>query len=147
MTTAAALLTLWNVALTAFLLWLVARFFHFGRGVKEGNVVAVLEREVQLREKGEKNLATLRENVGKLQEKSRKSLRRVGVVRFNPYNDVGGDQSFAVTLLDEEGNGLVFSSLHGREGTRVYAKPVRAGESQEYSLSDEEKEAIKVARK
>lgn len=147
MTTAITLFTLWNVALTALLLWLAARFFHLSGGVKERNGVAVLEREVQLREKGEKNLATLREKVGQLQEKSRKALRRVGVIRFNPYNDVGGDQSFAVTLLDEEGNGLVFSSLHGREGTRVYAKPVRAGESQEYSLSDEEKEAIKVARR
>lgn len=147
MTAEVALLTLWNVALTALLLWLVGRFFHLGRGVTERNVVAVLEREVQLREKGEKKLTTLKKEVGQLQENSRKSLQRVGVIRFNPYNDVGGDQSFVVALLDGEGDGLVFSSLHGREGTRVYAKPVKLGEGREYSLSGEEKEAIKVARK
>lgn len=141
------LLALWNVIVTVLLLWLVGKFLHLGAGVKEKNVVAVLDREVLLREKMEKSLATLKEEVAHLQQKSRKSLRRVGVLRFNPYNDVGGDQSFAVALLNEEASGLVFSSLHGREGTRIYAKPVEKSEAKEYSLSEEEKEAIKVARK
>ncbi len=75
---------------------------------------------------------------------SRYSLQRVGLVRFNPFADTGGDQSFAVAVLDRLGNGFVFSSLHGRSGTRFYAKPLRNGQSS-YQLSDEEAEAVKSA--
>ena len=70
--------------------------------------------------------------------------QRVGVVRFNPFSDTGGDQSFAIALLDSEGNGIVLSSLHGRTDTRVFAKPVSAGRSR-HALSDEEQEAIRRA--
>ncbi len=75
---------------------------------------------------------------------SRYSLQRVGVVRFNPFGDTGGDQSFVVALLDRLGNGVVISSLHGRAGTRFYAKSLKNGHSS-HSLSDEEEEAVKSA--
>jgi len=65
-------------------------------------------------------------------------------VRFNPFEDVGGDQSFAIALLDQHGNGLVLSSLHNRAETRVYAKPIQAGRS-EYTLSAEEQQALAQA--
>jgi len=68
-------------------------------------------------------------------------VQRVGVVRFNPFPDAGGDQSFAVALLDAEGTGLVVSSLHGRAETRVFAKAVSGGHSK-HSLSTEEQDAI-----
>ena len=53
-----------------------------------------------------------------------RAFQRVGLVRFNPFEDTGGNQSFALALLDAEGNGWVLSSLHARTGTRVYAKPI-----------------------
>ncbi len=73
------------------------------------------------------------------------ALHRVGVVRFNPFSDTGGDQSFAVALLDGHDDGVVFSGLHSRAGCRVYAKPVTGGTST-YNLSAEEQEAIQKAR-
>jgi len=76
--------------------------------------------------------------------KEKKHVQKVGVVRFNPFKDIGGDQSFSIALLDEEDNGLVITSLYGREGNRVYAKPIEGGQSK-YQLSDEEKEAISRA--
>ena len=75
---------------------------------------------------------------------AQRSIQKVGVVRFNPFADTGGDQSFAVALLDAEGNGVVLSSLHGRADTRIFAKPVRAGRSK-HALSDEEQDAIRKA--
>lgn len=72
------------------------------------------------------------------------SVQKVGVVRFNPFSETGGDQSFSVAFLDGNNNGVVITSLYGREETRVYGKPVKEGES-EYSLSKEEKEAIQQA--
>ena len=72
---------------------------------------------------------------------SRRSLQWLGVLRFNPFDDVGGDQSFAVALVDGYGNGVVISSLHMRDVTRVYAKPLKKWEA-EHHLTDEEKQAI-----
>ena len=72
------------------------------------------------------------------------SIQRVAVVRFNPFADTGGDQSFAIALLDARGDGIVLSSLHSRSDTRIFAKPVSGGRSG-HPLSDEEQEAIRQA--
>ena len=79
-----------------------------------------------------------------LEALSQQSIQKVGVIRFNPFADTGGDQSFAVALLDAAGNGVVLSSLHGRADTRIFAKPVQAGRSK-HALSDEEQDAIRKA--
>ncbi|MGH2379246.1 MAG: DUF4446 family protein [Candidatus Limnocylindria bacterium] len=71
----------------------------------------------------------------------RRAVQRVGVVRFNPFPDAGGDQSFAIALLDAEGTGLVISSLHSRSDTRVFAKAIANGRSR-HALSAEEQDAI-----
>jgi len=73
------------------------------------------------------------------------SIQRVGVVRFNPFKEVGGNQSFSIALLDGNEDGIVITSLYTREGNRVYGKPIRKGQS-EYILSDEEKKAIEYAK-
>ena len=79
-----------------------------------------------------------------LQALAQQSIQKVGVVRFNPFADTGGDQSFAIALLDANGNGLVLSSLHGRADTRIFAKQVQGGRSK-HALSDEEQDAIRKA--
>jgi hypothetical protein len=72
------------------------------------------------------------------------AFRRIGLVRFNPFEDTGSNQSFALALLDASGNGFVVSSLHARAGTRVYAKVVTGGRA-ETQLSQEEAEALSAA--
>ena len=72
------------------------------------------------------------------------ALQRVGVVRYNPFQDSGGDQSFALALLDHAGTGILISSLHGRAETRIFAKQIENGKST-YSLSEEEQQAIRAA--
>jgi len=79
-----------------------------------------------------------------LEVRSRGSLQHIGLVRFNPFEDTGSDQSFAIALLDDRRDGIVLSSLHGRGQTRVFAKPVEGGEST-HTLSDEEAQAIRIA--
>lgn len=74
----------------------------------------------------------------------RGSFGRVGLVRFNPFEDTGGNQSFALALMDGHGDGFVVSSLHSRTGTRLYAKAIAAGAS-DTALSDEESEALRQA--
>jgi len=74
------------------------------------------------------------------------TMQWIGVIRYNPFRDTGGAQSFALVVVDARGDGFVLSSLHARENTRVYAKPLSQWDS-EYTLTDEEKEAISRARR
>jgi hypothetical protein len=79
-----------------------------------------------------------------LEAAARRAFSRVGLVRYNPFEETGGNQSFALALLDASGDGWVLSSLHARSGTRVYAKAI-AGGRLEAALSDEEAAAIRQA--
>jgi hypothetical protein len=79
-----------------------------------------------------------------LDARTKRSLQHIGLVRYNPFEDTGSDQSFAIALLDDAQDGIVISSLHGRAYTRIFAKPVTSGGS-EHALSDEETQAIRVA--
>lgn len=81
----------------------------------------------------------------KTEEKLRQSVDRAELVRFNAFDNMGSDLSFALALLNQEGNGIVLSSINSREESRVYAKPVTAGAST-YHLSDEEKQALDKAK-
>jgi len=71
----------------------------------------------------------------------RRSFQRVGLVRYNPFEETGGNQSFALALLDAGGDGWVLSSLHARSGTRVYVKAIKSGRA-DTGLSDEETAAL-----
>jgi len=79
-----------------------------------------------------------------LDGRTKRRLQHVGLVRYNPFDDTGSDQSFAIALLDDARDGIVISSLHGRANTRIFAKPVTNGGSG-HNLSDEETQAIRVA--
>jgi hypothetical protein len=72
------------------------------------------------------------------------SVRRVALLRYDAFEDVGGRLSFSCAMLDEHGTGVVITSINGRQETRVYAKPVTARTSS-YNLSAEEEEAIRQA--
>ena len=81
-----------------------------------------------------------------LEDISAKTIHKTGIIRFNPFNDMGGNQSFAIALLNAKNNGFVISSLFIQEGNRVYTKEVKNGKSS-HSLSKEELEAIEKAIK
>lgn len=93
-----------------------------------------------------KQFEELKKKVENISQNSKTSIQKVGMVRYNPFSDVGSDQSFSIALLDGDNNGIVITSLFSRDGNRVYGKPVKNGQS-EYSLSGEEKKAIEKATK
>ena len=72
------------------------------------------------------------------------AIQRVGVVRYNPFEDTGSNQSFVLAMLDARGDGFVLSSLHARQATRMFLKPVRSGRA-DSAVSEEEAEAIRLA--
>lgn len=86
----------------------------------------------------------LTETDAALREELARTIQRVGVVRFDAFDDMGGRLSFSLALLDAAGDGVVVTSINGRQDTRVYAKPVTRGSST-HNLSEEEAEAIRQA--
>jgi len=92
-----------------------------------------------------KDFRKLSKEVKTLRKEGDLSIKRVGVVRFNPFKEIGGNQSFSIAFLDAHNDGLVITSFYGRETNRVYAKPVKKGRSK-YLLSKEEKKAIEKAQ-
>ena len=141
-----------SLALAFIVIWLARRlrrleghYRALTAGTAGGNLEAVLESHVRdvraARAQAQETDALARG----LERASRSHLQRVGFLRFNPFRDAGGDQSFSVALADQDGNGVVISSLHGRDATRVYGKPLAAWQSA-YPLTDEEQQAITKAK-
>ena len=101
----------------------------------------------------EKTLRALDTDIQELFEISNKihalanrSIHKVAMVRFNPFKDLGGNQSFSLALLDGKNDGIIISSLHTREGTRVYSKAITKGEASEHELTDEEQSILAQAK-
>ncbi len=110
-------------------------------GVDLGAVLGPLEAQLSVLER---RVAGIEGRTEALEAASRVAVSRVGLVRFNPFEDTGGNQSFALALLDAAGDGIVVSSLHARSGTRIYAKAIRAGRAAT-ALSEEEADAVRQA--
>lgn len=86
----------------------------------------------------------LSQQIQDLHKDAESNIQNIGVVRFNPFKETGGNQSFAVALTDKKNNGVIISSLYAREQMRVFAKPIVQGTSQ-YALTDEEQKALEQA--
>jgi hypothetical protein len=139
-----------------FLIWLSALTFFFFRYIRHYKILTqkkVTQKDLkELLEEyskdvtlAHKNLEQLDARLSELEEQSLGHIQKYAVVRFNPFGEVGGDQSFATAVLDKDGNGLVISSLHGRDNTRVYGKPVEEGRAVGYEFSAEEAQVVKKA--
>lgn len=110
-------------------------------GVETGNLEQILDTHLGHLYNTSSKVDELLASYHLLDEMQRRSIQRVGIVRFNPFNDTGGDQSFAIALLNGLGDGLVISSLYSRTGNRIYAKSILQGRSK-YPLTAEEEQAI-----
>ena len=135
----------WLVYLTLYVTRFVKRKKEVVDKIKQAGVDDLLNDNLQAVEKNKIDIKKLYQMVDDLGKLNAMSITRVGLVRFNPFGDTGGDQSFSIALINAQNNGIVISSLHGRQETRVYSKPILSGES-EYSLTKEEKEAISRAQ-
>lgn len=114
------------------------------QGADGGSLQQVLDQHIGQVKQVSSRLDDLNTMTEYMEQRTRGSLQHIGLVRFNPFEDTGSDQSFAIALLDDRKDGIVISSLHGRANTRVFAKPVEAGTSR-HALSTEEADAIRIA--
>ncbi len=116
----------------------VQRYTTLTKGVEGENLDDIWQARALQVAHHDDQLTTLSQQVRELNQSS---VQHIGLVRFNPFGDVGGDQSFAVALLDGNHDGVILSSIYSRAGVRIYAKFVQAGTAS-HTLSDEEEAAI-----
>jgi hypothetical protein len=117
---------------------------HYRRltdGVHGGRLDEVLDAHVAASQAAAAAARHAAERCDVLEAQLQAAFTRSAVVRFNPFDDTGSNQSFAIAVTNARGDGFVLSTLHGRSGTRIYAKPVRGGTSR-YPLSREEEQAL-----
>jgi len=141
---AGGILLIWVVYLQVRLYLVSKRHRQILKGVKIENLEEALLEQVKKIDKNTSDLKELSEFTQKISDIADICIKKVALIRFNPFEDAGGDQSFAVALLDTFDNGVIISSLHSRDGTRVYSKPITKGQTKHH-LSDEEKTVLKKA--
>ena len=137
-----------GIAILVGVIWMIVtekrlKRFFLGKKAKD------LEDTIISLEKDMDNLKKEKDNIQKdiiaINMKLKKSIRGLETMRFNPFPDQGSNQSFAIGMLNEEGDGVVVSSLYSRERMSIFAKPVKNNKS-EYELSTEEKEVLEKAK-
>lgn len=125
---------------------LTARFSAALGGSHADSLETTLASHIARVEEVDKRLEKLTAEYDRLAITGATASQKISIVRFNPFGDTGGDQSFSLAVLDAHDSGYVLSSIHGRQGTRVYVKPIDFGKSK-YQLSTEEQQALTQAAK
>ncbi|MFH1551599.1 MAG: DUF4446 family protein [bacterium] len=138
------LILAWNILLHLRLKKINKKLKTFFNGKNASDLEGVLFEEIKRLKKTEKDIEQLANSLKIIEKMTNKSIQKVGVIRFNPFKETGGDQSFSIAMLDSNDNGLILSSLYTRQGTRIYSKPIEIGKSK-YPLSNEELNALKKA--
>ena len=123
---------------------ILRKYKRLMRGSDNKNLEAMLYSHLDTLQAGLTRIKDLELQLSSLTGNMDRCIQRVGVVRFNAFDQMGGDQSYSIALLDENGNGFVLTGLYSRSSTTTFAKPIQARQSK-YALSDEEKEAIERA--
>lgn len=136
----------WVIALTILLIQTNRHYRRLTRNISKKDLKSVLDEMLTKTDLTQKQIQLVASSLKKLDSKSQGFIQKVGFVRFNPFPQTGGDQSFSLALLDAKNNGFVLSSLHSRESTRFYAKTVKDGLSEGRELSKEERQAINHAQ-
>ena len=116
--------------------------FNFGKKKNQTATIKELAKQVRLLEE---HLKETTNDLASLKQVQEKAISKVGLLRFNPFGEIGGNQSFSVALLNNEDSGVVITSHYGKDTQRIYAKFITKGKS-EYSLSKEEEKVILQAR-
>lgn len=139
------ILVIWLFLLSFFLYKTRAHYNILVAKTNKKNISDILDFLVQKEGFFSKEITGFKKQMEKIIKEEKTHYQKIGFLRFNPFERVGGEQSFIIALLNEEETGIVLNFLYTREGIRVYAKKVKKGFSEGYELSNEEKEAIRRA--
>jgi len=124
---------------------IVRKYKRLMRGVDNKNLEALLEQYLTSMRSALTKVDEITEKQVSLATQVNKCIQGVGVVRYNPFEQMGSDLSFSVALLDAHSSGVVITCLFGRQSSSTYSKSISNGKSA-HPLSAEEMEALKVAK-
>ncbi len=143
------------VAVAVLLIWNLAQAWRWGKFMRRwkqlmthsegGSLEHTLYETLRRVSLMEETLKAHGNHLEQLQSQTNQCLQRVGLVRYDAFPDMGGQQSFALAMLNEQGDGVVVSGIHSRQEMRVYAKPIQKRAST-IGLSDEEQQALREAK-
>lgn len=116
------------------------KYDYFTKG-SEANIDQVLTRTLQELEKTQEELQQLQQKHGQLREQVKGCIQKVKMERYDAFDAMGGEMSYSILLADENNDGIILTSIYGREDNRCYAKDVKGGKSS-YVLAEEEKKLL-----
>jgi len=138
-------IVVWLALLSFYTIKAIGRWRKLTRGANNIDLAKVLEDILEKQDFETRKINEVSTSLVKFQAQSQGNIQKYSLIRFNPFEDAGGDQSFVISLLDGKDNGVVISSLHSRNGTRVYAKGVVGAKPATHQFTKEEKEAVEKA--
>ena len=149
MTNEMLIISIFAVAVIILIIWLIRTELRLRKllaGKDAASLEGVIAALVEASRGLEKNDAKIEREIEQIEARLKRSIQGVETIRFNPFKDSGGNHSFATALVNEEGDGVVLSSLYARDRVNIFAKPIKKHAS-EFELTAEEKEALAKAKK
>ena len=140
------LFSIWLCLLSVFLFRTIGHYNRLTAGITKSGLKDILESILQKQIDAQKQITAIGNAASQLALDGKKHVQKMSVVRFNPFADTGGSQSFSMAILDGDENGFVMTSLFARNGHRWYIKEVTRGREKDFELSKEEETAIKKAK-
>ena len=136
----------WLTALTGFIVWIYFGFKNLLKDSKDKNFIKTFKNIQEVQDQNIKDILNLNLDLNNFKKVSKLNIQKVGLTKYNPFDETGGDHSFSLVLLDGNKNGIIITSLHTRERTRLYLKEVVSGNSK-IELSKDESKALNLAIK
>lgn len=137
-----ALVFAWLLFLTILFWRMLTHYNRLSEGAGSKGLRALLEEIIKDNVINKKDIEFLRNFCDRIEKEGEFHIQKVGLLRFNPFKDTGGDQSFILSLVDKNDTGVIVSGLYSRSGVRWYAKKVKNGKGVEHELSDDERKAL-----
>lgn len=138
------IISVWLFVVSGFLVWIIKYFRNISKDVKRGNLVNVLDKVLEIERKNSNEIKRIHKEIDRIDNEKISHIQKIGLVRFNPFDELGGDHSFVLTLLNQKDSGVLITGLHTRERTRIYIKDINNGKAVR-ELSTEEKKSLREA--
>ncbi len=138
--------SVWILILSWFVISTRKHYFNLVSKTKKYKIDDILDKLLENEGKLEKAVGEIRKDLTETISQSKFHLQKIGLVRFNPFERMTGEQSFVIALLDKDDNGIIVNFIYTHDGLRAYTKKVNRGKGVGYQLSDEEEKAIRESQ-
>ncbi len=140
------ILIICQIVVSVLVIYIFKHFRRLSKDVSTGNLITVIDKLIDIEENNTESVSRVNKRLDEIEITSLDHIQKFGFVRFNPFQELGGEHSFSLALLNGKDNGFVITGLHSRDKTRVYSKEVVDGTTK-IELSEEEKKVLKEALK